>query len=77
LVTLAATHFVPGEASHGTRELSESARITRIEEKIATDWPDAYRENHYVRNAIEDLDAPAALSEFRRFPRSIGEQLPK
>jgi hypothetical protein len=74
LVTLAATHFVPARPR---TEPANYPRITRIEEKIATDWPDAYRENHYVRNAIEDLDAPAALSEFRRFPRSIGEQLPK
>ncbi|MBR0665497.1 hypothetical protein GXW71_14135 [Roseomonas hellenica] len=66
-----------GEASHGTHEFyEERARITRrlIEEKgfaavaVEADWPDAYRVNRYVQGAGEDLDAGAALMDFRRFP---------
>jgi erythromycin esterase-like protein len=32
------------------------------------DWPDAYRVNCYVRGLGDDLDAEAALADFRRFP---------
>ncbi len=67
-----------GEASHGTHEFyQERARITQrlIEEKnfsaviVEADWPDAYRVNRYVRTQGNDLDAQAALADFKRFPR--------
>ena len=67
-----------GEASHGTQEFyRERARITRrlIEEKgftavaVEADWPDAYRVNRYVLGRSRDADGPAALGDFKRFPR--------
>jgi erythromycin esterase-like protein len=71
-------HFaLLGEASHGTHEFyRERAQITRrlITEKgftavaVEADWPDAYRVNRYVRGASDDVDAIAALADFRRFP---------
>ncbi len=66
-----------GEASHGTHDFyTERARITRhlIEEcgfnavAVEADWPDAYRVNRYVMGLSNDMDADAALSDFRRFP---------
>jgi erythromycin esterase-like protein len=66
-----------GEASHGTHEFyCERAEITKrlIAEKhftavaVEADWPDAYRLNHYVRGASDDVDAVEALADFRRFP---------
>jgi len=66
-----------GEASHGTHEFyRERARITRrlIDElgfsavAVEADWPDAYRVNRYVMGLSHDVDANAALSDFRRFP---------
>lgn len=66
-----------GEASHGTHDFyRERARITRrlIEEKsftavcVEADWPDAYRVNRYVLGRSDDVDARAALGDFRRFP---------
>jgi erythromycin esterase-like protein len=66
-----------GEASHGTHEFyRERARLTRrlIDElgftavAVEADWPDAYRVNRYVMGLSSDLDADAALSDFRRFP---------
>ena len=66
-----------GEASHGTHEFyRERARITRrlIDDcgftavAVEADWPDAYRVNRYVMGLSRDLDADAALSDFRRFP---------
>ncbi len=66
-----------GESSHGTHEFyRERARITRrlIEEcnftvvAVEGDWPDAYRVNRYVMGLSDDLDANAALADFRRFP---------
>jgi len=66
-----------GEASHGTHEFyRERARITKrlIEEKgftavaVEADWPDAYRVNRYVLGRSDDVDAPTALRDFRRFP---------
>jgi erythromycin esterase-like protein len=66
-----------GEASHGTHDFyRERARITRrlIQERgftavaVEGDWPDAYRVNRYVMGLSKDLDADAALSDFRRFP---------
>ena len=66
-----------GEASHGTHEFyRERARITRrlIDEcgftavAVEADWPDAYRVNRYVMGLSDDLDADAALTDFRRFP---------
>ncbi len=35
---------------------------------VEADWPDAYRVNRYVMGLSDDLDADAALSDFRRFP---------
>ena len=54
----------------------ERARITQrlIEEKgftavaVEADWPDAYRANRYVLGQSADVDATAALGDFRRFP---------
>lgn len=66
-----------GEASHGTHDFyRERARITRrlIDEcgftavAVEADWPDAYRVNRYVMGLSVDVDADAALSDFRRFP---------
>jgi len=66
-----------GEASHGTHEFyRERARITRrlIDEcgfnavAVEADWPDAYRVNRYVMGQSDDVDAPGALTDFRRFP---------
>jgi erythromycin esterase-like protein len=66
-----------GEASHGTHEFyRERARITRrlIDEKgfvavaVEADWPDSYRVNRWVRGQSADVDAVAALDDFRRFP---------
>lgn len=66
-----------GEASHGTHDFyRERARITRrlIDEcgftavAVEADWPDAYRVNRYVMGLSDDVDANAALSDFRRFP---------
>ncbi len=66
-----------GEASHGTHDFyRERARITRrlIDEcgftavAVEADWPDAYRVNRYVMGLSDDVDAKAALSDFRRFP---------
>jgi erythromycin esterase-like protein len=66
-----------GEATHGTHEFyRERARISKrlIEEKgfnavaVEADWPDAYRVNRYVLGQSNDVDAAAALSDFRRFP---------
>ena len=66
-----------GEASHGTHDFyRERARITRrlIDDcgftavAVEADWPDAYRVNRYVMGLSSDLDANAALSDFRRFP---------
>jgi erythromycin esterase-like protein len=71
-------HFaLLGEASHGTHEFyRERVQITRrlITEKgftavaVEADWPDAYRVNRYVRGVSDDVDASAALADFRRFP---------
>lgn len=67
-----------GEASHGTHEFYETrARITQqlIEERgftaviVEADWPDAYRVNRYVRGTLDNSNADAALSGFRRFPQ--------
>ena len=66
-----------GEASHGTHEFyHERAQITQrlIQEKgftavaVEADWPDAYRVNHYVHGASDDVFAVEALADFRRFP---------
>lgn len=66
-----------GEASHGTHEFyRERAEITKqliVEHGVTAvaaeaDWPDAYRVNLYVRGAGDDLDAPEALADFKRFP---------
>jgi erythromycin esterase-like protein len=66
-----------GEASHGTHEFyRERSRLTcrLIDElgfnavAVEADWPDAYRVNRYVMGLSSDLDADAALSDFRRFP---------
>lgn len=66
-----------GEASHGTHEFyRERARITKrlIREKgfnavaVESDWPDAWRVNHYVQARSRDRDAAEALAGFRRFP---------
>jgi erythromycin esterase-like protein len=66
-----------GEASHGTQDFyRERARITRhlIDDRgftavaVEADWPDAYRVNRYVMGLSDDVDADAALSDFRRFP---------
>ncbi len=66
-----------GEASHGTHEFyRERARITcRLIDELGftavaaeADWPDAYRVNRYVMSASRDIDANAALADFRRFP---------
>ena len=66
-----------GEASHGTHDFyRERARITQrlIDEKgfsavaVEADWPDAYRVNRYVLGQSVDVDAPTALSDFKRFP---------
>src|ERR1017187_5794433 len=66
-----------GEASHGTHEFyRERARLTRrlIDEcgftavAVEADWPDAYRVNRYVMGLSDDINADAALSDFRRFP---------
>jgi erythromycin esterase-like protein len=67
-----------GEASHGTHEFyRHRAEITKrlIAEKGFTvvaaeaDWPDAYRVNRYARGGSSDVDAEAALGDFKRFPR--------
>ena len=67
-----------GEASHGTHEFyRERARITKrlIEERgvlavaAEADWPDASRVNRYVRGLSDDVDATAALADFKRFPQ--------
>src|SRR5918997_3509500 len=67
-----------GEASHGTHEFYEiRAALTRrlIAERgfrgvaVEADWPAAARVNRYVQGAGDDGDAPAALGDFRRFPR--------
>ena len=66
-----------GEASHGTHDFyRERARITRrlIDDcgftavAVEADWPDAYRVNRYVMGLSRDIDADAALADFRRFP---------
>jgi erythromycin esterase-like protein len=66
-----------GEASHGTHEFyRERGRITRrlVDElgfnaiAVEADWPDAYRVNRYVMGQSADVDANAALSDFKRFP---------
>jgi erythromycin esterase-like protein len=66
-----------GEASHGTHEFyRERAQITKrlIQEKgfsavaVEADWPDAYRINRFVRNAISDAEAIDSLAGFKRFP---------
>ena len=66
-----------GEASHGTHDFyRERARITRrlIDDcgftavAVEADWPDAYRVNRYVMGLSRDIDADAALTDFRRFP---------
>ncbi|HET7217024.1 MAG TPA: erythromycin esterase family protein [Vicinamibacterales bacterium] len=67
-----------GEATHGTHEFYRiRADLTRelIARKgfnivaVEADWPDAFRPNRWVRGESSDSDAPAALSEFERFPR--------
>ena len=67
-----------GEASHGTHEFYQTrAELTKalIVNKgfnfvaVEADWPDAYRVNQWVRHASDDLDAEAALGDFKRFPR--------
>ena len=67
-----------GEASHGTHEFYDArAALTRalIERKrfnliaVEADWPDAYRVNRWVRHALADHGAAAALADFTRFPR--------
>jgi erythromycin esterase-like protein len=35
---------------------------------VEADWPKAYRVNRYVRGLNHDVDAIAALSDFRGFP---------
>jgi erythromycin esterase-like protein len=66
-----------GEASHGTHEFyRERARVTRrlVDElgfnaiAVEADWPDAYRVNRYVMGQSADIDANAALGDFKRFP---------
>jgi erythromycin esterase-like protein len=66
-----------GEASHGTSEFyRERAQITKrlIAEKgfravaVEVGWPDAYRDNRYVRGASDDASANDALGDFKRFP---------
>jgi erythromycin esterase-like protein len=67
-----------GEASHGTQEFYQvRAELTRwlIEHKdfrsvaVEADWPDALRVHRYVQSASDDVDADAALSDFKRFPQ--------
>ena len=67
-----------GEATHGTHEFYRTrAELTKalIVRKgfnvvaVEADWPDAYRVNRWVQHASADLDADAALGDFRRFPR--------
>src|SRR5918994_6466058 len=67
-----------GEATHGTHEFYRTrAELTKalILRKgfnvvaVEADWPDAYRVNRWVQHASADLDADAALGDFRRFPR--------
>ena len=67
-----------GEASHGTHEFyDERTRISRrlIDElgfdaiAVASDWPDAYRINRYVRGDSTDASAERALAGFLRFPQ--------
>src|SRR5256885_13434441 len=66
-----------GEASHGTHEFYRvRAEISErlISEcgfnavAVEADWPDAYRVNHFVRGAGNDLDSVDALGGFERFP---------
>jgi erythromycin esterase-like protein len=67
-----------GESSHGTHEFYETrAELTKrlVVEKgfraiaVEADWPDALRVNRYVQAASSDVDANAALSDFKRFPQ--------
>jgi erythromycin esterase-like protein len=67
-----------GEASHGTHEFYETrAELTKrlIAEKgfravaVEADWPHALRVNRYVRGSGEDVDANAALGDFKSFPQ--------
>ena len=67
-----------GEATHGTHEFYRTrAELTKalILRKgfnvvaVEADWPDAYRVNRWVQHASSDPDAPAALGDFKRFPR--------
>ncbi len=66
-----------GEASHGTHDFYQTrAALTRrlIDEHefravvCEADWPDSFRVHLYVTDRSDDVDATAALSDFRRFP---------
>ena len=72
-----ATHYLLGEASHGTQDfyhfrscitkhLIEHHGLTAV--AVEADWPDAYRVNRFVRGDGPDQDANTALSGFERFP---------
>src|SRR5437016_14528544 len=67
-----------GEASHGTHDFYLTrADLTRrlINEKgfrslaLEADWPDALRVHRYVQGTGGDMNADAALGDFKRFPQ--------
>src|SRR3954451_20397274 len=67
-----------GEASHGTHEFyAIRAELTKslIENKgfravaVEADWPDALRVHRFAQGTSDDVDADAALCDFKRFPQ--------